>query len=82
MSKGCRDGFCFGWYVRRGGAWGRGFVGWRWLDEGEGTEYALTLYFHLRTIGRISIKIHLYPYAPPNYFFDFNSVKGKGGTVG
>ena len=22
MSKGCRDGFCFGGYVRSGGAWG------------------------------------------------------------
>ena len=23
-AKGCRDGFCFGGYVRRGGAWGGG----------------------------------------------------------
>ena len=41
-------------------------------DDGEGTEYALTLYFHLRKIGRISVKIHLYPYAPPDHFCALN----------
>ena len=45
-----------------------------WM-KGKGTEYALTLYFHLRKIGRISVKIHLYPYAPPDYFCDLNTVK-------
>ena len=65
MSKCCRDGFCFTGYARRGGAWGRG----------QGTEYVLTLYFHLRKIGRVSVKIHLYPYATPDYFCDLNSVK-------
>ena len=43
-----------------------------WLDEREGREYALTLYFHLRKIGRISAKVHLYPYAPPDYFCALN----------
>ena len=66
MSKACRDIFCFDEYVRRGGEW----VGW-W-DEGEGTESALRLHFHLRKIGRIYIKIHLYPYTPPHYLRDFN----------
>ena len=32
-----------------------------WWDEGEGTESALKLHFHLRKNGRIYIKIHLYP---------------------
>ena len=47
MSKGCRDGFCFEGYVRKGGAWGAGekIVGEGWLDEGE---YALRLYLYLR----------------------------------
>ena len=66
MSKACRDIFCFDAYVRRGGAW----VGW-W-DEREGTESALRLHFHLRKIDRIYIKIHLYPYTPPDYLRDFN----------
>ena len=65
MSKGCRDGFCFAGHARRGGAWGRG----------QGTEYVLTLYFHLRKIGRVSVKIHLYPYSTPDYLCDLNSVK-------
>ena len=30
-----------------------------WLDDGEGTESALRLYFHLRKIGRISTQIHI-----------------------
>ena len=66
MSKAYRVIFCFDAYVRRGGAW----VGW-W-DDGEGTESALRLHFHLRKIGRIYIKIHLYPYAPPDYLCDFH----------
>ena len=50
-----------------GGCW----VGW-W-DEGEGTESSLRLHFHLRKIGSIVyIKIHLYPYPPPDYLCDFN----------
>ena len=70
MSKGCRDGFCFGGYVRKGGTWGGGeIVGSGWLDEGE---YALRLYLYLRKIGRISIKIHLYPYSPRDYFCYLN----------
>ena len=31
-----------------------------WWDVGEGAESALRLHFHLRKIGRIYIKIHLY----------------------
>ena len=50
----------------RGGCW----VGW-W-DEGEGTESVLRVHFQLRKIGRIYIKIHLYPYTPPDYLCDFN----------
>ena len=50
--------------------WGGCWVGW-W-NEGEGTESALRLHFHLRKIGRIYIKIHLYPYTPPDYLCDFN----------
>ena len=42
------------------------------LAEGEGTEYGLRLYFHLRRMGGISIKIHLYPQTPRNYFCDLN----------
>ena len=49
-----------------GGCW----VGWS--GEGEGTESPLRLHFHLRKIGRICIKIHLYPYTPPDYLCDFN----------
>ena len=43
--------FCFGGYVRRGGVWGGGW-GCRLgvADDGEGTESALRLYFHLRKI--------------------------------
>ena len=43
-----------------------------WWDEGKGTESALRLHFHLRKIGRIHIKIHLYPYTPSDYLCDFN----------
>ena len=43
-----------------------------WWDEGEGTESALRLHFHLRKIGRSYIKIHLYPYTPPDYLCDFS----------
>ena len=42
-----------------------------WM-RGKGPEYALRLYFHLRKIGRVSIKIHLYPYSRPDYFCDLN----------
>ena len=41
-------------------------------DVGEGTESALRLHFDLRKIGKIFIKIYLYPYTPPDYLFDFN----------
>ena len=44
-------------------------VGKGWLDDGERTESTLRLYFDLRKIGRISVKIHLYPYTPPDPFF-------------
>ena len=48
---------------------GGGGAGW---DEGEGTESALRPHFHPRKIGRIYIKIHLYPYSSPDYLCDFN----------
>ena len=58
MSKGCRDGFCFGGYARSVGREGE-IVDLGWLVEGERREYALRLYFHLRKTGRVSIKIHI-----------------------
>ena len=58
--------------MRRGGVVVRGGSWVEWWDEGEGTESALRLHFHLRKIGRIYIKIHLHPYTPPDYLCDFN----------
>ena len=60
----------FVWWVgeeRRGGAVVGGGSRVGWWGEVEGTESALRLHFHLRKIGRIYIKIHLYPYTPPDY---------------
>ena len=48
-----------------------------WWDEGEGTETVHRLHFHLRKIGRIYIKIHLYSYTPPDYLCDFNSIRSR-----
>ena len=74
MSKACRDIFCFGGYVRRGGAVVGGGCWVGWWDEWKGTESALRLHFHLRIckIGTIYIKIHLYPYTPLDYLCDFS----------
>ena len=39
-----------------------------WQDEGEGTESAIRVHFHLRKIGRPSV----YIYTLPDYLCDFN----------
>ena len=58
--------------MRRGGAVVGGGCCVGWWDEGVGTDSALRLHFHLRKIGRIYNKNHLYPYTPPDYLCDFN----------
>ena len=47
-------------------------MGVGWEDEGEGTESAIRVHFHLRKIGKLHIKIHLYTYTTPDYLCDFN----------
>ena len=49
---------------------GRRWAGW-W-EEGEGSESALRLHFHLRKIGRSYIKIDLYPYTTSVYLCELN----------